>query len=60
MGQVVIVTNAKKGWVELSSFYLLPRVHRVVELYIPVISAQDLALETKYQDDVVLWKGYAF
>ena len=25
--KVVIVTNAKEGWVEYSSYYLLPRVH---------------------------------
>ena len=40
-GRVVIVTNAKAGWVELSSYYLLPRVYEVIELYIPVISAQE-------------------
>jgi hypothetical protein len=38
-GRVIIITNAKAGWVELSSYYLLPRVHRIIELYIPVISA---------------------
>ena len=26
-GKVIIVTNAKEGWVEYSSYYLLPRVH---------------------------------
>ena len=25
--KVVLVTNAKQGWIEYSSFYLLPRVH---------------------------------
>ena len=39
-GRVVIITNAKQGWVEYSSYYLLPRVHSLIELYIPVISAQ--------------------
>jgi hypothetical protein len=38
-GRVIIVTNAKQGWVELSSFYLLPRVYKIIELYIPGISA---------------------
>ena len=38
-GKVVIVTNAKAGWVELSSYWLLPRVHQFIELYVPVISA---------------------
>ena len=26
-GKVLIVTNAKEGWVEYSSYFLLPRVH---------------------------------
>ena len=26
-GKVIIVTNAEEGWVEYSSYYLLPRVH---------------------------------
>ena len=25
--KVLIVTNAKEGWVEYSSYFLLPRVH---------------------------------
>lgn len=39
-GRVIIVTNAKQGWVEYSSYYMLPRVSQLIELYIPVISAQ--------------------
>jgi hypothetical protein len=39
-GRVIIVTNAKENWVEYSSYFLLPRVHSLIELYIPVISAQ--------------------
>lgn len=39
IGKVVIVTNAKEGWVEFSSFHMLPRVHQLIETYIPVISA---------------------
>jgi len=38
--KVLIVTNAKAGWVEYSSFFLLPRVHQLIETYIPVVSAQ--------------------
>lgn len=38
-GNVIIVTNAKKGWVEYSSYYLMPKVHCLIDLYIPVISA---------------------
>ena len=37
--KVIIVTNAKEGWVEYSSYYLLPRVHRLIETYVPVFSA---------------------
>jgi len=40
-GKVVIITNAKEGWVEYSSYFMLPRVHHLIETYIPVISAQD-------------------
>jgi len=39
-GKVIIITNAKQGWVEYSSFYMLPRVHSLINMYIPVISAQ--------------------
>ena len=38
--KVLIVTNAKEGWVEYSSYYLLPRVHQLIETYVPVVSAQ--------------------
>ena len=37
--KVLIVTNAKEGWVEYSSYYLLPRVHQLIETYVPVVSA---------------------
>ena len=37
--KVIIVTNAKEGWVEYSSYFLLPRVHRLIETYVPVFSA---------------------
>ena len=58
-GRVVIVTNAKKGWVELSSYYLLPRVHEVIETYIPVISAQE-QFGTEHTHDPHLWKRKSF
>ena len=38
-GKVFLITNAKTGWVEYSSYYLLPRVHQMVTEFIPVISA---------------------
>jgi hypothetical protein len=39
-GKVIFITNAKQGWVEYSSYYMLPRVHQLIELYTPVFSAQ--------------------
>lgn len=38
-GNVVIITNAKQGWVEYSAYHMLPRVYSLIDLYIPVISA---------------------
>ena len=38
--KVLIVTNAKEGWVEYSSYHLMPRVHQLIETYVPVVSAQ--------------------
>lgn len=58
-GKVLIVTNAKQGWVQYSSFYMLPRVHSLIDLYIPVISAQTL-FETEYPDMIQMWKQKAF
>ena len=37
--KVVIVTNAKEGWVEYSSYFLLPRIHQLIETYVPIVSA---------------------
>jgi len=54
-GKVIIITNAKKGWVEYSSYYLMPRVHCLIDLYIPVISAQTL-YETEFPDNIDMWK----
>ena len=40
VSKVLIVTNAKKGWVEYSSSILLPKVHQMIMKYIPVKSAR--------------------
>ena len=40
VSRVLIITNAKRGWVELSSSILLPKVHDMILKYIPVISAR--------------------
>lgn len=56
-GKVIIVTNAQEGWVEYSSFYLLPRVFKVIKEQIPVISAQ---AEFGKQHEQDRWKELAF
>ena len=57
--KVLIVTNAKEGWVEYSSYYLLPRVYQLIETYVPVVSAQTEYSETfKYEPEI--WKEQAF
>lgn len=40
VSKVLIITNAKKGWVEYSSSILLPKVHQMIMKYIPVKSAR--------------------
>lgn len=51
-----IVTNAEKGWVELSSKNFLPLTHKVIKSQdIPVISAREQHGEV-YRNDPVSWK----
>ena len=38
--KVIIITNAKGGWVEFSSKILMPKVHDIIIKYVPVISAR--------------------
>ena len=40
VSRVLIITNAKRGWVEFSSSILLPKVHAMILKFIPVISAR--------------------
>lgn len=40
VSKVLIITNAKRGWVEYSSLILMPKVHKIIMKYIPVISAR--------------------
>ena len=57
--KVLIVTNAKEGWVEYSSYYLLPRVHQLIETYVPVVSAQkEFSVQSPF--DPSKWKDKAF
>lgn len=58
-GKVIIVTNAKEGWVEYSSYYLLPRVYLLIGNYIPVVSAQEQFGESNRRDPGK-WKELAF
>jgi PhoPQ-activated pathogenicity-related protein len=48
VSKVLIITNAKKGWVEYSSSILMPKVHQMIMQYIPVISARG-QFEQQYQ-----------
>ena len=40
VARVLIITNAKQGWVEYSSSILMPQVYQMIKKYIPVISAR--------------------
>lgn len=40
VSKVLIITNAKRGWVEYSSSILMPQVYKMINKYIPVISAR--------------------
>ena len=57
--KVLIVTNAKEGWVEYSSYFLLPRVHQLIETYVPVVSAQT-EFSKEFPFDPCHWKEQAF
>jgi hypothetical protein len=56
-GKVIIVTNAKQGWVEYSSYFMLPRVHALIDRYIQIISAQQKFSATH---DMDMWKQECF
>jgi hypothetical protein len=43
LGMVIIITNAKRGWVEFSSSLMLPKVHNFIMKFVEVISARDFA-----------------
>ena len=53
--KVLIITNAKEGWVELSSFYFLPRLHKLIETYVPIVSAQQEFM-SNFPIDPSKWK----
>ena len=55
-GQVIIVTNATKSWVEFSCTTFMPSIAKMV-LALPIISAADLYGGYK---DPHIWKKFAF
>jgi phenylpropionate dioxygenase-like ring-hydroxylating dioxygenase large terminal subunit len=40
VSRVMIITNAKQGWVEYSSLIFMPAVHNMIKKHVPVISAR--------------------
>lgn len=56
MGKVIIITNANKDWIKISK-YVVPETSKIIDRFIPVISARDL-----YQQmvDIAKWKTFAF
>ena len=59
VSKVLIVTNAREGWVEYSSSILLPKVHQMIVNHIPVKSAR-ADFEQQYQGQISEWKKAAF
>lgn len=59
VSKVLIITNAKKGWVEYSSSILMPQVHKLIIKDIPIISARH-EFESKFMGQISEWKKAAF
>lgn len=57
--KVVIITNAKKGWVEFSSKRFMPRLHNILMKYVKIISAR-VDYEDQYPLNTYKWKELAF
>ena len=57
--KVVIITNARKGWVEFSSNFFMPRLHEVIMKYVKIISAR-VNYEDQHPYDTYRWKELAF
>ena len=57
--KVAIITNARKGWVELSSSQFMPRLHTLIMKYVKIISAR-VDFEELYPFDTFKWKELAF
>ena len=59
VSKVLIITNAKRGWVEYSSSILMPQVYKMIKKYIPLISARG-EFEHQYPAQISEWKKAAF
>ena len=56
----MVITNAKKGWVEFSSSFFMPRLHALMMCgYVQVLSAR-VDFEEMYPFDTYKWKEMAF
>ena len=57
---VVVITNAKKGWVEFSSSFFMPRLHALMMRgFVQVLSAR-VDFEEMFPFDTYKWKEMAF
>lgn len=57
---VVVITNAKKGWVEFSSSFFMPKLHALMMRgYLRVLSAR-VDYEEMFPFDTFKWKEMAF
>ena len=55
----MIITNAKKGWVEFSSSQFMPRLHSLIMKYVMIISAR-VDFEEAFPFDTFKWKALTF
>eukprot|EP00347_Sterkiella_histriomuscorum_P021978 403332108 len=59
LGMVFIITNAAEGWVEMSSQRFLPKVHKVLQDNVTIISART-KFERLFPHNYQEWKIRAF
>lgn len=57
--KVVIITNAKKGWVEFSSNKFMPALHKLLMNSVKIISAR-VDYEEHHPMETAKWKQLAF
>ena len=57
--KVVIITNARKGWVEYSSSRFMPKLHIIVMKFVKIVSAR-IYYEQTANLDTYKWKELAF